>query len=40
MAYEVSLSRISLIKDNKIEEKLLNEPNIVSGEEIKGIFAI
>ena len=40
VAYEVSLSRISLIKDNKIEEKLLNEPNIVSGEEIKGIFAI
>lgn len=40
VAYEVSLSRISLIKDHKIEEKLLNEPNIVSGEEIKGIFAI
>ena len=40
VAYEVSLSRISLINDNKMEEKMINEPKIVSGEEVKGIFAI
>ena len=40
VAYEVSLSKISLIKEKCIEERNEEAPNIISAETVKGVYAI
>jgi len=40
VAYEVSLSRISLVKDKVMEERIETEPNVISAENVRNVYAI